>query len=166
MKIRLLAGFPGASLAGHGLAELRARPDPGSGGPSDALGRLALLAVGGLQDLGLDRIALQTEFGERLSFQHLPAACDCCVAAPIVAVTLGRLLRSGPFAHLLVLADARMHLEGLERALSRQAGVIQRRGLMTDEQRVLLREPTRAGHQAALDLVAWAGDGMTFVGQA
>jgi hypothetical protein len=31
---------------------------------------------------------------------------------------------------------------------------------------VLLHDPARAGHQAALDLVAWAGDGMTFIGQA
>ncbi len=127
---------------------------------------MALLAVGALQDLGLDRVALMAEFGERLSFQHLAAACDCCVAGPVVSVTLGRLLRKGPLEDLLVLADARTHLEGLERALSRQASAIERRGLMTEAQRVLLTEPTRAGHPAACNLVAWAGQGMSFVGQA
>ncbi|MFN5510871.1 MAG: hypothetical protein ACK44L_04575 [Burkholderiales bacterium] len=162
MKIRLFAGFPGSGLAEQGLAALRT---PAALCPEPP-GRMALLAVGALQDLGLDRVALQAEWGDRLSVQHLAAACDCCVAGPVVAVTLGRLLREGPFERVLVLADARTHLEGLERALSRHASVIERRGLMTETQRVLLHDPARAGHQAALDLVAWAGDGMTFIGQA
>lgn len=198
----MIAALPGADLAGHALGVLRA------GLAAPASHRIALLAVGVLQDLGLDRIALMAEFGERLSFQHLAAACDCCVAGPVVSVTLGRLLRQGPFENLLVLADARTHLEGLERtlaaALSRMtplssakssvttdstgaagssattgssgatvapgcthgAARIERVGLMTDPQRLLLTDPTRAGHQAALDLVAWAGPGMSFVGQA
>jgi len=192
----MIAALPGADLAGHALGVLRA------GLTAPASHRIALLAVGALQDLGLDRIALMAKFGDRLSFQHLAAACDCCVAGPVVSVTLGRLLRQGPFENLLVLADARTHLEGLERTLAAALGRItplssekssvttgssattgssgatvapgcthgaariERVGLMTDPQRLLLTDSTRAGHQAALDLMAWAGPGMSFVGQA
>lgn len=192
----MIAALPGADLAGHALGVLRA------GLTAPASHRIALLAVGALQDLGLDRIALMAKFGDRLSFQHLAAACDCCVAGPVVSVTLGRLLRQGPFENLLVLADARTHLEGLERTLAAALGRItplssekssvttgssattgssgatvapgcthgaahiERVGLMTDLQRLLLTDSTRAGHQAALDLMAWAGPGMSFVGQA
>lgn len=185
----MMAALPGAGLADYALDALRV------GLASQAPHRMALLAVGALQDLGLDRVSLMAEFGERLSFQHLAAACDCCVAGPVVSVTLGRLLRQGPFEEVLVLADARTHLEGLERTLGAAlvritpssfakpsvttassggtvasahehgAARIERVGLMTDPQRRLLTDPTRAGHQAACNLVAWAGDGLSFVGQ-
>lgn len=171
----MIAAFPGINLAAYALDGLRRRRGIR---PTPACHRVALLAVGALQDLGLDRVALQAEFGEQLAFQHLAAACDCCVAGPMLAVTLGRLLRTGPFEDVLVLVDARTHLEGLERALSRvlsphlspqarrSGSSIHREGLMSDAQRALLLEPARAGHQAALDLVAWAGIGMSFIGQA
>lgn len=183
MKATTMAAFPGAGLGAHALAQVRQHAD---------LQSWALLAVGMFNDLGLDRAAIDTEFGGRVRLLHLAAACACCTAGPVLSVNLNRLLRAGPVDHLLVLADARTHLEGLSQALaaalgnSRKARLTttpelmgsdsmgaesrarapmdpERIALMTFAQRVLLDDPGRAGHEAALALQTWAGGCLTFI---
>lgn len=178
MKATIMAAFPGAGLGAHALLQVRQHAD---------LQPWALLAVGMLNDLGLDRAAIDTEYGGRVRLLHLAAACACCTAGPVVSVSLNRLLRAGPVDHLLVLADARTHLEGLSQALaaalgnSRKAPLAttpesmgsgctapapmdpERIALMTPAQRVLLDDPGLAGHEAALALRTWAGGCLTFI---
>ncbi len=172
MKATIMAAFPGAGLGAHALVQVREHADQ----------PCALLAVGMLSDLGLDRAAIDAEFGGRVRLLHLAAACACCTAGPVVSVSLNRLLRAGPVDHLLVLADARTHLEGLSQAVAAALGNIrkapvapasgstapapmdpERIALMTSAQRVLLDDPGRAGHQAALALRTWAGGCLTFI---
>jgi hypothetical protein len=178
LKVTIMAAFPGTGLGAYTLAQVRqhAGAQP-----------WALLAVGMLNDLGLDRAAIDVEFGRRVRLLHLAAACACCTAGPVLSVSLNRLLRAGPLDHLLVLADARAHLEGLSQALaavlgnSRKASLApasesmgsesmapapmdpERIALMTPAQRVLLDDPGRAGHEAALALRTWAGGCLTFI---
>lgn len=159
-----MAAFPGAGLGDHALVQLRRQ----------AVGQAwALLAVGLLGDLGLDRASLHAEFGDRVRLEHLAAACACCTGGPVLTVSLNRLLRSGDVGHMLILADARSHLEGLchglEAALARHlpsGSAIERMALMTPTQAVLLEDPGRAGHEAALALRVWAGGQVTFIGRA
>jgi len=173
LKATIMAAFPGAGLGEHALAQVRrnAGAQP-----------WALLAVGLLNDLGLDRAAIDAEFGGRVRLLHLAAACACCTGGPVLSVNLNRLLRAGPVDHLLVLADARTHLEGLSQALAAVLGnnrkalpvpasepmapapmEPERIALMTPAQRVLLDDPGRAGHEAAMALRIWAGGCLTFI---
>lgn len=163
MRVRLLAAFPGADLGGYASRWfLQAHPPR----------RWAILVVGSLQDLGLDRAALSLRLGDRVQLAVLPAACECCISAPVLGVSLARLMREGPWNELLVLADARGHLprlsQSLARALPRALPEALRetlhwdapRGLMTPQQQVLLSDPRRAGFEAAQALVDWAGGGV------
>lgn len=163
MRVRLLAAFPGADLGGYVSQWLLQAHLPR---------RWAILAVGSLQDLGLNRAALSLRFGDRVQLAALPAACECCISAPVLAVNLARLMRGGPWDELLVLADARGHLPMLSQALARALPralpeALRERlhwdaplGLMTPQQQVLLSDPRRAGFEAAQSLVDWAGGGV------
>lgn len=163
MRIRLLAAFPGADLGGYASQWVSlAHPSR----------RWAILAVGALQDLGLDRAELVLRFGDRVQLAVLPAACECCISAPVLGVSLVRLMRSGPWDELLVLADGRGHLpmlsQSLARALPRALPEALRetlhweapQGLMTPPQQILLSDPRRAGFEAAQALVQWAQGGV------
>jgi hypothetical protein len=163
MRVRLLAAFPGAQPGECAQRWIR---------EAEPARRWALLAVGTLQDLGLDRTLLSQAFGARVQLANLPVACECCISPLVLGVTLGRLWRSGPWDELLILADARGHLprlsQALSRALERTLPESQREslhwddplGLMTPQQQVLLSEPHRAGHASALALTQWATAGV------
>jgi hypothetical protein len=165
MQARVLAGFPGADLGAYATRLMRQSPPDRN---------WALLAVGALQDLGLDRAALDAEWGDRVGLLSLPMACDCCISGPVLAVSLGRLMRTGSWDELIVLADARGHLEALSRTLadalpralppSRAPAWAAPLALMTPAQQVLLTDPRRAGHDAARALLRWAGPGRVLVG--
>ncbi len=163
MRVRIVAAFPGAAPGRLARGWMRAAP-PDS--------RWAVLVVGALQDLDLDRAALDQAFGARVHLATLASACECCVSLPVLSVTLGRLMRAGPFDDLLVLADARGHLDALSQTLAKalpralpspRAAALRWEaplGLMTPAQQVLLTDKARAGHEAAGRLARWAGAGL------